>query len=278
MSSEPMTAWVVVLAEPNEDDELVELLEVDASRIPDGRDYRSEHDWFMDNHWDNNAEECFWDKKDRPEPGEYLIKFYISGGWTHSSNGSDYDEEIFIESITPVDLGGINKINFLDKAHSCFREPPSGDPITDTPAGCYGTSAKEIRELLDNFNDADDLHIDGMSLGGFSTKQNQEIWEEINTVADADGGEGDPKMTMTQGEKMVWAATFVDGVRAMMQNTCGIVEGDVAIRHACATVDYLRRRTGPSMLNDEENQMLRAMLGDDVQEECVITYTHDERR
>jgi hypothetical protein len=57
--------------------------------------------------------------------------------------------------------------------------------------GCYGTSAKDIRALMDLFNDDDDLHIDGRSLGGFSTKSNKEVWAEINTVADEESDDED---------------------------------------------------------------------------------------
>ena len=57
--------------------------------------------------------------------------------------------------------------------------------------GCYGTSAKDIRELMDQFNDDDDLHIEGDSLGGFSTKKNQDVWAEINTVADEESDDED---------------------------------------------------------------------------------------
>lgn len=51
-------------------------------------------------------------------------------------------------------------------------------------AGYYGTPAKMVREMMDLFNDEDDLRIEGDSLGGFSTKTNKEVWGEINTLAD----------------------------------------------------------------------------------------------
>lgn len=101
--SEQMTAWVEVLEASNTDDELVELLEVNANRIPCSRKHRSQYDWFME-HWENLGEECFWDKEDRPDAGEYLITFHIEGEWTHSSNGDDYDEQIIVETIDEVDL------------------------------------------------------------------------------------------------------------------------------------------------------------------------------
>jgi hypothetical protein len=109
-----MTAWLVVLTKPNDNDELVELIEVEARRIPASKRHRSQYDWFMDDHWENNADQCFWGKEDRPEPGEYLVRFHIEGGWVNNTNGSDYNEKLVINSVERVDLGAIPTVMWLD--------------------------------------------------------------------------------------------------------------------------------------------------------------------
>jgi hypothetical protein len=109
-----MTAWLVVLTEPNDNDELVELIEVEARRIPASKRHRSQYDWFMDDHWENNADQCFWGKEDRPEPGEYLVRFHIEGGWVNNTNGSDYNEKLVINSVERVDLRAIPAVMWLD--------------------------------------------------------------------------------------------------------------------------------------------------------------------
>ena len=103
--SEQMVAWVLVLAEPNEDDEYVELLEVNANRIPPSKASRSTYDWFSD-HWNEEKECTFWAEHERPEPGEYLVTFCIRGEWSNTPTyGEDYDEEVVVEKIEKVDLG-----------------------------------------------------------------------------------------------------------------------------------------------------------------------------
>ena len=118
--SGPMTAWVVVHENPNEDGELVELVEVDASRIPASKQHRSQYEWFANDHWAHLADECFWDADNRPEPGEYLVRFHIEGGWTNNSNGCDYDEELVVDKIEKVDLGAIPVISALRAGSGLF--------------------------------------------------------------------------------------------------------------------------------------------------------------
>jgi len=101
-----LVAWVVVRVDPNEDDEMVDLLEVDAGRIPASPQHRSAYDWFMEDHWPQ-GERCFWDEQDRPAPGEYLVTFHIEGGWSNTTNDRDYDEQLVVEKVARVDLGGI---------------------------------------------------------------------------------------------------------------------------------------------------------------------------
>lgn len=104
-SSGPLRAWVVVLPHSNDDGDRVELIEVEAPRIPASKAHRSTYDWFMADHWAGNADECFWDAADAQKPGEYVVSFHIEGAWTYSSNGDDYDEELIVDKIEAVDLG-----------------------------------------------------------------------------------------------------------------------------------------------------------------------------
>lgn len=105
-----MRAWVLVMPHPNEDGDLVELLELEAERIPKSKLHRSEHDWFMSDHWDGTGT-CFWDEADWPKPGEYVVSFHIEGGWTYSSNGDDYDEQLIVEKVEAVDLGAFSSLH-----------------------------------------------------------------------------------------------------------------------------------------------------------------------
>ena len=57
--------------------------------------------------------------------------------------------------------------------------------------GIYGMAVKDLREFLDSFNDNDDVYIEGSSLGGKSTKDDRELWVEINSVADDEDDEED---------------------------------------------------------------------------------------
>jgi hypothetical protein len=119
-----MRAWVIVRPYPHEiSGEIVELIEVEAERIPKSKSHRSEHDWFMDDHWDGRADECFWDKEDAPKPGEYVVSFHIEGGWTYSSNGDDYDEQLIVEKIESVDLGAFSSMREFEGTIGREEEP-----------------------------------------------------------------------------------------------------------------------------------------------------------
>ncbi|MFA4971164.1 MAG: hypothetical protein WC683_01030 [bacterium] len=102
-----MRAWLVVMPDPNYEGDIVELIEVEAGRIPASKFHRSEHDWFMEDHWDGTGA-CFWDEDDLPVPGEYVVSFHIEGEWMHGSNGDDYDEQLIVEKVEAADLGAFS--------------------------------------------------------------------------------------------------------------------------------------------------------------------------
>lgn len=115
--SGPITVFVVVRRESGEEAEaIVDLDEVYARTAEEGK--RSDEEWFRDDIWGNEAEDCIWPNKDIPEAGRYMVKCFIQGWWSPSTpNGpAEYDEELIVESI---DLLGIAALGFGEHRVEC---------------------------------------------------------------------------------------------------------------------------------------------------------------